>query len=277
MVATMSPLFVGLFALVAFSFRTRAALQAEILAHRTSLAKGEVGIREKKQVATLSQFMDGRFAPSAQATFGKSSPKTWLDWYRVGLRAIKGYKALADLPLDEITSERVAEFASYRQTKGLQVSTVNSSLQVLRRVLRLAVEWGATPSSPKIRLLRGERHRERVVTPDEESRYLVAAPEPLASIATVMVDTSLGPDECFRLRWEAISWVDGRYGTLLVTHGKTTARSRPLPMTPRVRDILEARWIAAGKPEEGWVFTAETKSGHAESSTVKKQHRKALL
>jgi len=38
MVATMSSLFVALFALLASSFRTRAALQAEILALRHQLA-----------------------------------------------------------------------------------------------------------------------------------------------------------------------------------------------------------------------------------------------
>ena len=134
-------------------------------AHRTSLAKGEVGLRDKKPVPTVTEFIDNRFEPWAKATFEKSSPKTWFDWYRVGLRAIKGYKPLADSKLDEITSEMLADFAAHRQTAKLQVSTVNSSLRVLRRVLRLSVEWGVAESSPKFKLLPGERHRERVVTP----------------------------------------------------------------------------------------------------------------
>jgi hypothetical protein len=87
-------------------------------AHRTSLAKGEVGIREEKSIPTLAQFMDSRFEPWAKATFEKSSPKTWLDWYRVGIRAIKGYKLLADAKLDEITSERIAGFGAHRQIEN---------------------------------------------------------------------------------------------------------------------------------------------------------------
>ncbi len=245
-------------------------------AHRTSLAKGEVGIRDKKPVVSLVKFIDERFEPWAKATFEKSSPKTWLDWYRVGLRAIKGYKPLADATLNEITGEIVAEFAAHRQTKGLQVSTVNSSLRVLRRVLRLAVEWGAVDTVPKIKLLSGERHRERVVTQTEEAKYLAAAPEPVGSIATVLCDTGLRPEECFRLCWEAITWVNGRRGTLLVTHGKTAAARRVLPMTPRVRNILQTRWEAAGKPSDGWVWPAPTRSGHAESSSLKKQHAKTF-
>jgi integrase len=245
-------------------------------AHRTSLAKGEVGIRDRKPSPTLAEFIDNRFEPWAKATFEKSSPKTWFDWYRVGLRAIKGYKPLADSKLNEITSETLADFAAYRQTKGLQVSTINSSLRVARRVLRLAVEWGAVESSPKVKLSPGERHRERVITLQEEAKYLSAAPELVASIATVLCDTGLRPEECFRLRWEKITWVNGRHGTLLVTHGKTAAARRVLPMTPRVRGILEARWEAASKPEEGWLWTAPTRSGHVESSSLKKQHRQVF-
>src|SRR5882672_2611716 len=64
-------------------------------AHRTSLAKGEVGIREKKPAVTLTAFIDLRFEPWVKATFQKTSPKTWFDYYGAGLRNIKAYKALA--------------------------------------------------------------------------------------------------------------------------------------------------------------------------------------
>jgi integrase len=245
-------------------------------AHRTSLARGEVGLRDKKPSPTLADFIDNRFEPWAKATFEKASPKTWFDWYRVGLRAIKAYKPLADSKLSEITSEAMADFAAHRQLSGRQISTVNSTLRVARRVLRLAVEWGAAESSPKIRLLPGERHRERVVSPQEEAKYLNVAPEPLGSIASVLCDTGLRPEECFRLRWEAITWANGRNGVLLVTHGKTAAARRVLPMTPRVRKILETRWEATGKPAEGWIWNAPTRSGHVESSSLKKQHAKAF-
>src|SRR5207237_2891905 len=68
-------------------------------AHRTSLAKGEVGIRERKAVPTLVEFCETRFEPWVEST---TSKKTWLDFYRVGLRAIKGCRLLASLKLDEI-------------------------------------------------------------------------------------------------------------------------------------------------------------------------------
>lgn len=240
-------------------------------AHRTALAKGEVGIREPKAVPTLAEFCSRRVEPWARATFEAACRKNWT-WYRTGIRALTNYKPLAGTPLDKNTSELASEFAANRLREGMQVATANNSLRVLRRILNLAVEWGVLESAPKIKTLPGERRRERVITLDEEARYLAAAPEPLASIATVLADTGMRPEECFRLRWESVTWVNGRHGALLVTHGKTAAARRVIPMTPRVRAVLESRWNEAGKPEEGWVWTAGTRSGHVEPSSLRKQH-----
>jgi len=242
-------------------------------AHRTSLAKGEVGIREKKLAPTLVEFGEKRFAAWAQSA---TSQKTWLDYYRPGLRVINQYKPLAFLRLDEITSESASDFAAWRRSQGLQISSVNSSLQVLRRILHLAVDWGVIEKAPRIKLLPGEHHREHVVGQEEEARYLAVAPQLLASIATVLADTGMRPDECYRLRWEAITWTNGRNGTLLVTHGKTAAARRVLPITPRVRALLQARWESAGRPSEGWIWPAPTRAGHVDRSSLKKQHKKAL-
>lgn len=244
-------------------------------AHRTSLAKGEVGIREKKPAPTLNEFLTRRFEPWAKARFENNVPKTWL-WYRTAMRAILKYKPLASAPLDKITSEKISEFVAHRQSLKMQVSSVNNTVRALRRMLRLAVEWSAIEAAPSIKMLPGERHRERVVTPAEEAKYLAAASEPLSSIASVLADTGMRPEECFRLTWEAVTWVNGRHGTLFVSHGKTAAARRVLPMTPRVRGILEARWERAGKPTEGWIWPAPTLSGHVEVSSLRKQHTKAF-
>src|SRR5262249_11763691 len=87
---------------------------------------------------------------------------------------------------------RTEEFHAYGWDEP--EASVNSSLQVLRRCLRLAAEWGIIASAPKVRLLRGASRRERVVSAEEEVRYLTAASEPLASIATLLVDTGLRPE-----------------------------------------------------------------------------------
>ena len=238
-------------------------------AHRTSLAKGEVGIREKKSIPTLAEFCEHRVEPWAKHR------SSWI-WYRSGMRALLRHKALASLRLNEIRGEQAGDFAARRQSEGLEVGSINSSLRVLRRVIRLAVEWGVLEGAPKIELLAGERRRERVVTIQEESQYLAVAPPLLGAVATVLADTGLRPDECHRMRWEEITWTNGRNGTLLVTHGKTAAARRVLPMSPRVRSLLEQRWLAGGRPLHGWVWPAPTKTGHVDHSSLKKQHTKAV-
>jgi integrase len=252
----------------------RVARQMES-AHRTALAKGEVGIRERKTVPMLREFCANRVEPWARSTFETTCPKNWT-WYRTGIRALTGYKPLADTGLDEITSELASDFAAWRLREGMQIATANNSLRVLRRILNLCVEWGVLATAPKIKVLPGERRRERVITPEEEAKYLAAAPEPLASIATVLGDTGMRPEECFRLRWESVTWLNGRNGALLVTHGKTAAARRVIPMTPRVRMVLESRWNEAEKPEEGWVWPAQARSGHVEPSSLRKQHANAF-
>jgi len=244
-------------------------------AHRTSLAKGEVGIREKKKVPTFTDFADKQFLPWAESTFA-AKRKTWL-YYRNGVRRLKAFGPLSTVGLDDSKlAEKVAGYTARRQAKGLEISSINRELQVLRRLLHLAVEWGFLEHAPKVRMLPGERHREFVLSQDEEAKYLAGASELLCSVATVLADTGMRPEECYRLQWEHVTWINGRFGTLSVTHGKTSAARRTLPMTPRVRALLESRWDAAGKPIEGWVWPAPSKSGHLEPSSLKKQHQKAL-
>ena len=131
----------------------------------------------------------------------------------------------------------------------------------------------------KSRSIRGEVSEIACASQEEEAKYLTAAQEPLASIATVLAETGLRPDECYQLRWEHISFEEMpryTYGCLFVSHGKTKAARRKLPLTPRVRLVLENLWTVANRPEIGWVFPAKTKTGHADHATVRKQHVRAL-
>src|SRR5690242_14125169 len=64
----------------------RVAEQMEA-AHRTALAKGEVGIREKKPVPTLEVFADRDFLPFVRAT-SAAKPRT-IKFYENSVRNLK--------------------------------------------------------------------------------------------------------------------------------------------------------------------------------------------
>ena len=58
----------------------------------------------------------------------------------------------------------------------------------------LAQEWGKVEKAlPKVRMLPGERHRERVITAEEEIAYLASAPTLLREAATILVETATAP------------------------------------------------------------------------------------
>ena len=150
----------------------RVAEQIEA-AHKTSLAKGEVGIRDRLLIPTLRQFIEQDFQPFVVSRF-QTKPKT-LEYYMMGIKNLLNHPQLAGSQLDEITNQKITSFIEIRNARGLQVSTINRQLEVLRRLLKLAVEWGKTNKvPPKVEMLTGERHRDRVLSLEEEERYLNA-------------------------------------------------------------------------------------------------------
>jgi len=72
------------------------------------------------------------------ATF-RLKPNTFV-WYRGGARRLCEFDSLATARLDQITGEQVAAYVASRQTRGLNVTAINRELQILRRILRLALE-----------------------------------------------------------------------------------------------------------------------------------------
>jgi hypothetical protein len=151
----------------------RVAEQIEA-AHKTSLAKGEVGIRDRKAAATIRQFAKTDFLPFCRSTFAAKT-KT-LGYYENGAARLLEFSPVADESLDTITGEKIAGYARRRQDMGMTVSTVNRELQVLRRMFALAVEWGKVERVlPRVRMIPGEAHRERVINVNEEKFYLEAA------------------------------------------------------------------------------------------------------
>jgi integrase len=293
----------------------RVAEQMEA-AHRTALAKDEVGIRDKKPVPTLKDFAEHDFLPYVERTLMEKEPNT-ARFYATCAENLDSFSKLSTARLDEIGHDVIQAFIEFRRgrrfefrsgkrqerrdSKPAQVSTVNRDLATLRRMLNLAVEWGKLRAAPKVRLLPGENRRERALAEAEDALYVKAATDlgldmertyqaalegiratirgeqphkpdafRLRDSAVTMLDTALRPDEVFRLRSENV-----REGAICIFEGKTRAAVRRIPiMTERLRGILEMR-LSQTEPG-GWLFPADTKSGHIGGSSLRKQHAKAL-
>jgi len=239
-------------------------------AHRTSLAKGEVGIREKKPVATLSDFLRKDFIPYVEAKHS-SKPGT-LEYYRDGANMVLKCEWASE-KIDQISDQHAQQFAA--RFARLSPSRINCGLRSLRRALNLAYEWGKLERPAKITLAKGERQRERVLTDAEWRQYIAECPQPWRDAATIIRGTGMRPGEVFGLRWENV-YLNSNGGLIQVTEGKTRAAKRMLPMVPAVYAALKARYEDSGKPEHGWLFPSGSREGHFNKDTAKDQHKKAL-
>lgn len=77
--------------------------------------------------------------------------------------------------MDAITSEQISGFVAKRQADEVGIATINRELATLRRMFHLSQEWGKVDRVlPRVKLLAGENHRERVLSPEEEAAYLDA-------------------------------------------------------------------------------------------------------
>ena len=157
-------------------------------AHRTSLAKGEVGIRERK-VISLADFIKRDFLTFCESKFGKAKPKT-LFYYQYGAKKLQE-SDFASLNLADITDQHSGHYAA--KHSDLSPSTVNCGLRTLRRALSLAHQWGKLDRMPRITLAKGERQRERIVTNEEFTAYIAKALQPWRDVATCIFHVGICP------------------------------------------------------------------------------------
>jgi integrase len=239
-------------------------------AHKTRLAKNELGIYERGPVPTLKQFSQ-RFLDNAGVGRKRAPRLSTLEFYAFRLNTILKFEPLASAPLDRIKPELVQRYINRRQAE-VSPACINRDLATLRRCLRVALELEVIDKVPRITLLQGERERSFVLSAAQERLYLAAAPQPLKDVAVLMLDTGLRVGEAVSLEWSSIHTdpVNGsRFGYLQVRSGKSQNAKRNVPLTKRVNAMLENRRSETKMP---WVFASEDSQGPLSRSTVSHQH-----
>jgi integrase len=155
----------------------------------------------------------------------------------------------------------------------------------LRRMVRLAHEWGFIQQAPAVHELPSGKGRERVSAFGEELRYLAKASQTVKDAAMLAVDTGMRPDsEMFTLEWCNVhleTSQDAPQGSVHVRQGKTDSAVRNIPLTPRTREMLLARRELMIGPKDAkrrcgdlrFVFPGDSNSGHL--VTVQHAHERA--
>lgn len=238
---------------------------------REKLAKSRAGILDPEPPPLFKVFAD----QFIERTKNEMRPNT-SRCYSVSLKALK--PRFGALRLDEITADGIERFKQARLEQKLSSSTVNRDLACLRRILLFAVKKDVIATTPfvahKVAFLE-ENRRERVLSFEEERKYLAAASQPLRDVATIMLEIGLRPGEVFAIRREDVH-LGAVPAFVHIPGGKTRNAVRDVPVTKSAREVLKRRLINA---EGDCLFPLRVGNGHDWSQPMNEldpAHRKAL-
>jgi integrase len=148
--------------------------------------------------------------------------------------------------MDAISPAHVEKFKAER-SRDVSAAGVNRDLASLRYMLNFAVRQGHILRNPVIgiRFLPEGPGMMRVVSHEEQVRYLAAANPLLRDVATMMLETGMRPEEVFTIRKENLHLYRRH---LFVPVGKTKFARRNVPLTDDTIEILKRRLAKAEGP-----------------------------
>lgn len=231
-------------------------------AYRTALARGEVGITERKAIpifrSALNDFLNWSEKAQKASTYRR---------YKTSSVAL--LKHFRDTKLDKITPEEVERFKTVRSgdcktvrgeskrvktTKKLRPATVNRELACLKALFTFAIKADVLAKNPvsRVKMLPEDNQQTRVMTFREQHLYLAKATPLLRDVATLMLETGMRPEEVYTIRPENVNLLAG---TLQVPYGKTKAARRLLTLTTAAKEVLARRMMTLETP---YIFACES-------------------
>ncbi|MGH9418309.1 MAG: tyrosine-type recombinase/integrase [Terriglobales bacterium] len=200
------------------------------------------GLTPARLPSTLAELLP-RVVAHQKAIASAPTAAYYQDWSRRRARS-----HLGRMRLDAITGERIAAYAAGLTADGLAVNSANHGLAVLRRGLRLAVEWGEIERAPAVRLLPGGRRATAILPRAVEAAYLDAMLPELAPIAGLILHTGLRPSEALGLTWARADLAGGA-----VTAPKKGRGHKTLPLTPTAMALFaRQRQLHARDVKRAW-------------------------
>jgi integrase len=219
-------------------------------AFKTALAKGEVGIIERKRAphfrAALAEFLTWS---EEEHRAHKSTTR------RYSVSAVALLRYFHETPLDKITPDDVERFKTQRATECKTVrgcrkriattervrpATVNRELACLKAVFNFAIKSDRVTKNPvsRVKFLTENNQQTRVLSYTEQHRYLSNATPLLRDVAVLILETGMRPEEVYTIQPKN---VDLTRGLLLIPNGKTAAARRRIKLTSIAWNVLRHR------------------------------------
>ncbi len=188
-------------------------------------------------------------------------------WYRYeyGLRRL--IELHGDKKLCHITAKDADDYKTLR-LRDAKTATVNRELAALRQVFNLAKRWnkffGENPVSV-CKLLPEENQKERILTPEEESRLLNFCNPSLRAIIICALNTAMRKSEIITLKWLNVD-MENRVITLEQSNTKSK-KTRRVPMNSALRTLLLEQKLKSGGNE--YVFLSEEGKPYKDHGSLK--------
>jgi integrase len=236
--------------------------------HRRALRLGEIHPSDPWPKPTVSAPPIFRAFAKEFLQYAKTHTKPGTHTFYEGcLERLLAFAAIADAPLNAITGDLASRYARHRQEVAENsIVTVNGDLRTLRRILKVAAEWGRVNHAPAVHELPQPKGRERVLSFKEEALYLAKASKNLRDATILAVDTGMRPNsEMCPLLWADVDLTvrpESPNGVVHVRQGKTANAQRSLPLTPRAAEVLQRRKKEAEAKKSAFVFPGAGNSGH---------------
>ncbi|MDA2921308.1 site-specific integrase [Desulfobacterota bacterium AH_259_B03_O07] len=222
--------------------------------------KIRMGLYEYEDNVTLESLEDGYI----KYVKNTKNLRTWKK-RKEQLRTLKTF--FQDKTLNRITPGDIDDYKSFR-LKDVKPASVNRELATLRHIFNLAKRdkkfYGDNPVSVS-GLLSEDNHRDRILTPDEETRLMDHSAPHLQPILFTALNTGMRKGEILSLKWDCVDFDNNLFIiTALNNKGKKTKR---IPINSYLRKmILELKLKNSSKSE--YVFLGDTEAPIKNISTA---------
>jgi integrase len=217
---------------------------------RTILAEAILGAdpqerrKELRLIPTLTRFVRERYLPHVKGY--KRSWQTDETILRLHILPVFGRR-----PVDQVTSEAIADLLKRMREKGYASGTTNRVLVLLRYMFNLGRKWKipGMAENPTAGLSTApDIHRDRFLTVDETERLIAALEGDENQIAAqailLLLLTGARRNEITHAKWEYVNW--GK-GALLVPLSKS-GRPRTIALSGKAMELLRAIKPVPGNP-----------------------------
>ena len=243
-------------------------------AYRTQLALGKIGIKPKPKAPSFKQAVED-----------------FLKWSKINhAQKPNSYERVrySCQPLKDFFGEKMANriepkdieayiFWRSRQTskktgKPVTRDSINLELIALKTIFKRLVSADILTKSPaqEIKQLAENERKFHVLSRDEERLYLMACPQPLRDVATLILETGMRPQEVYNLKRENVFLSKG---FLQIENSKTKSSNRKVWLSDKVARVLSYR---LEKFKGKFIFPKGEKDGEQPTYQLNEQHRTTI-